>query len=437
VRGGDFLEGQAYKDIPKANLPFESDIFKNTEVAKTFFELSSPDTLFVRATHWEQARCTFDGFLSRLVRWVNSARVHALNPPRNAPCPCGSGEKYKKCCRKVYQGEEPDCTVVDRVLRTLPPPTDQWGDDLKEHEDRARAWAGSAHDFLKYLASNRRVAVDDGPQAYRLLTQALERLDGLHACLDAAANRTHGFAPCLPEDPTRLYRDALDLFEAQTVEAHPVVTPWYLRGALEQLGCVVGERSYAEGQLRGVAVACPIGSLERLDDVLDNVRRVLDTVLNWGSEVHKVLLFPVIDGNRASEAGFAFTVSTLQQNDVGWVPEAIPERALSTLPEYPYLQTYEAYRLAVVWEVNYINELMEAWARELSVLGQSSGLADRTLVERHRDRLNCWVQNALSMLASELRTGPFAHEFADDIERLERVALETVAVVETQTTSSV
>jgi len=24
-----------------------------------------------------------------------------VNPGRNAPCPCGSGKKYKKCCGKL------------------------------------------------------------------------------------------------------------------------------------------------------------------------------------------------------------------------------------------------------------------------------------------------------------------------------------------------
>ena len=37
------------------------------------------------------------------LQW-NGARAdapfHMLAVPRNAPCPCGSGRKYKKCCMK-------------------------------------------------------------------------------------------------------------------------------------------------------------------------------------------------------------------------------------------------------------------------------------------------------------------------------------------------
>ncbi len=30
---------------------------------------------------------------------------------RNAPCPCGSGKKYKKCCPGEYEGEKPPSTL--------------------------------------------------------------------------------------------------------------------------------------------------------------------------------------------------------------------------------------------------------------------------------------------------------------------------------------
>ena len=30
----------------------------------------------------------------------------------NQPCPCGSGQKYKKCCRKYHQGAQPSDALI-------------------------------------------------------------------------------------------------------------------------------------------------------------------------------------------------------------------------------------------------------------------------------------------------------------------------------------
>lgn len=47
----------------------------------------------------------------------------ALRPERNAPCPCGSGRKYKQCCGEVDSPEQlslPREDMLARVLRHLP-----------------------------------------------------------------------------------------------------------------------------------------------------------------------------------------------------------------------------------------------------------------------------------------------------------------------------
>jgi len=32
-------------------------------------------------------------------KWLKAPfSIHSYNTGRNAPCPCGSGKKYKKCC---------------------------------------------------------------------------------------------------------------------------------------------------------------------------------------------------------------------------------------------------------------------------------------------------------------------------------------------------
>lgn len=42
----------------------------------------------------KKAECAARGVLPPI-------RVAGLLPPRNGPCPCGSGRKYKVCCRRV------------------------------------------------------------------------------------------------------------------------------------------------------------------------------------------------------------------------------------------------------------------------------------------------------------------------------------------------
>jgi hypothetical protein len=34
-----------------------------------------------------------------------AAKAHRQTQPLNAPCPCGSGKKYKRCCRGIERAE--------------------------------------------------------------------------------------------------------------------------------------------------------------------------------------------------------------------------------------------------------------------------------------------------------------------------------------------
>lgn len=38
--------------------------------------------------------------LSEICRWLKDENISLL-APRNGPCPCGSGRKFKKCCRRL------------------------------------------------------------------------------------------------------------------------------------------------------------------------------------------------------------------------------------------------------------------------------------------------------------------------------------------------
>jgi hypothetical protein len=38
-----------------------------------------------------------------------------MTPPRNAPCPCGSGTKYKKCCGSEERANAERAAEAERV----------------------------------------------------------------------------------------------------------------------------------------------------------------------------------------------------------------------------------------------------------------------------------------------------------------------------------
>lgn len=92
-----------------------------------------------------------------------------MSYPPNDPCPCGSGGKYKKCCRPLHRGEaanDPQMLMrsrycayavgdADYIIRTTHPDNDDFTSD-------AAAWRASIATFcqttrflgLKIIASS-------------------------------------------------------------------------------------------------------------------------------------------------------------------------------------------------------------------------------------------------------------------------------------------
>jgi uncharacterized protein YchJ len=103
---------QANPDADPARLQFDAtcDLWENS---KTYRMLLRYETKFER--QYEHAQrdyrtatkdFTTNGLLETLPQdWVRSAPAETTaetttQTPRNAPCPCGSGQKYKRCCGK-------------------------------------------------------------------------------------------------------------------------------------------------------------------------------------------------------------------------------------------------------------------------------------------------------------------------------------------------
>jgi tetratricopeptide (TPR) repeat protein len=112
---------------------------------------------------------------------------------RNAPCPCGSGKKYKKCC--LARDSKPGGREASPAL---PPTADLWGysevDQLSNH----------ANDLI------RAGRYDEAAQVCEQLRRDYpDMVDGLHrqAQLDDARG--------LHEEAARYYRAAADLAERQ------------------------------------------------------------------------------------------------------------------------------------------------------------------------------------------------------------------------------
>ena len=97
-------------------------------------------------------------------------------PARNAPCPCGSGRKYKNCCGRPLR-QAPDPLMAASVV--LPPKTKTyyldtcvWSSILKSRQ--------VSDDFVTYFAPTDRVAA---LSSYTLqeLTRATSLVDDPHA----------------------------------------------------------------------------------------------------------------------------------------------------------------------------------------------------------------------------------------------------------------
>ncbi|MBI1887164.1 MAG: sulfotransferase [Nitrosomonadales bacterium] len=85
-----------------------------------------------------------------------------MNPGRNAPCPCGSGKKYKKCCGKLESSsplqsgqQRPSATALSRPAKGSAPTQDEFSQLLAlynagryaELESRAHLLVGRHPDF--------------------------------------------------------------------------------------------------------------------------------------------------------------------------------------------------------------------------------------------------------------------------------------------------
>ena len=121
------------------------------------------------------------------LRSDESDRLLVAKFPPNAPCPCGSGKKYKKCCAPYHKGAQPkDALTLMKsrysayaagesgyILKTTHP------DNVDFSEDRA-AWKRSVDAFCKSTAflGLEIVDVQEGAEeAYVTFTAHLESGD--------------------------------------------------------------------------------------------------------------------------------------------------------------------------------------------------------------------------------------------------------------------
>jgi tetratricopeptide (TPR) repeat protein len=114
---------------------------------------------------------------------------------RNAPCPCGSGKKYKRCCLKKIEDQQ---AAARRAAATAKPP------DWAMEEDDLDELSNSAVDLIKLGKLDEAEAV-----GHQLLKRYPEIPDGLERL--AAVHEARGdFAKA-----ARYYRQAAELIEGQ------------------------------------------------------------------------------------------------------------------------------------------------------------------------------------------------------------------------------
>ena len=61
------------------------------------------DNYCTKCKHWYDSDIWFASRAEPIKRQHNQPRATKIG--RNEPCPCGSGEKYKKCCLKLEGGK--------------------------------------------------------------------------------------------------------------------------------------------------------------------------------------------------------------------------------------------------------------------------------------------------------------------------------------------
>ena len=123
--------------------------------------------------------------------------------PRNAPCPCGSGRKYKHCCGHVSR-RGPDWILSQFAV--LPPNTRIYYLDTCVWSSLSRSDTGKA-DFVAYFQPTTRVAV---LSLYTLfeLSRASLLLDDLDCLFYVASDTIHiaSFPDPLIESEVHFYR---------------------------------------------------------------------------------------------------------------------------------------------------------------------------------------------------------------------------------------
>jgi SEC-C motif-containing protein len=92
----------------------------------------------------------------------------------NTPCPCHSGQKYKKCCRPLHQGQKVDDPVrlmrsrysayvlrdFDYIERTMHPESKHLTDDMTAWQTGIRLFAEST-DFIGLEILGSELSLDD------------------------------------------------------------------------------------------------------------------------------------------------------------------------------------------------------------------------------------------------------------------------------------
>jgi tetratricopeptide (TPR) repeat protein len=145
-------------------------------------------------------------------------------PSRNAPCPCGSGKKYKKCCLANDEAAERERRATD-ATNTQPGPLDAlaWEDDGLDDLSNSVLDLIKAKRFEDALAACRRL-LDEWPEVvdglersamvYKAMGQPDQALDYYRRAL--AFTERDDQRPGFDEPGRQYYRDRIAELEAAT-----------------------------------------------------------------------------------------------------------------------------------------------------------------------------------------------------------------------------
>ena len=99
----------------------------------------------------------------------------------NAPCPCGVGPKYKKCCRPIHLGRPADrpeqlmrsrytayaIGLADFIIETTDPKGDQWEHDRENWLDDIRVFSQTTRFQELTILETEMVSENEGFVAFR------------------------------------------------------------------------------------------------------------------------------------------------------------------------------------------------------------------------------------------------------------------------------